>query len=115
MLMLGEAFATVDWAVALGYEGNGGRLSAGGANGFKLFSGGGSTVGLAGDAALLTTGRFILEAFFRIEFLLTRGKHEFCAAIAAGKGLVFVHNWGFLRFLFRNGKWACAGCPIACG
>ena len=84
LLCRSKASAAVDGAITLGNEGHRGRRSALRTSGLELLTGRGSAVRLAYLAAFLAAGRFVLEAFFRVELLLACGEHEFRAAIAAG-------------------------------
>ena len=49
-------------------------------------------------AAAGATAGLILEAFFSVEGLLTRGEHEFGATVATRERFVLIHGLEFLRF-----------------
>ena len=88
----GEALAAIHRAILPGLEGNLGLSTAVRAHGVVHHAG--STVvprGLVLLTALTATSRLVLKALFRVEFLLTGGKHEFVTAVTAHQRLVLIH------------------------
>ena len=93
--MRGETLAAVDGTVVLGNEGDTrGRAtcSTGGFVHLARFAVVGGSAGLPGRAAALTTGRLVLEALLRVEFLFACGEHEFRSAVLAYQRLVLIHG-----------------------
>lgn len=84
LLGRGKACAAIDGAITLGHKRHRGGRATLRAGRFVLLARRRSTIVFARLAAILATGRLVLEAFFCIELLLARGEHEFSAAIAAG-------------------------------
>jgi len=101
--MGGKALAAVDRAVASGLEGNLSGLSAGSADDIKHFPRTVGTAGLPGLTAGFAAGGLILEAFFRVEFLLSCGENEFRSAVFAHQCFVFVHVPGTPNILVKYG------------
>ena len=87
----GEALAAVNGAILAGLEGNLRFLPAIRADSRMHLALRLRGV-FAGVAAVLAALRLIHKAFFRIEFLLTGGEHEFRATFLADQSLVFVHG-----------------------
>jgi hypothetical protein len=92
------AVAAAKGTIFAGLEGDLGFTTAFGADYAEHFSFGTVVVALAlaGGAALRATGRFILEAFFSVEFLFGSRESEFGAAIFASQNLVFKSHLLFL-------------------
>jgi hypothetical protein len=88
---LGEAVAAVHGTVGLGLEGNLGLAAAGSADSGEILAGTTGSVLARVTAGLAALG-LILEALFRIEFLLTGGENELCAALFALQRFVFEHD-----------------------
>ena len=86
-----EAVAAVNGTIGLRLKGNTSFAAAGSAGRGEVLSGA-TGRGLAGIAASLAALGLVLEASFRIEFLLTSGENEFCSTLFANKGSVFVHS-----------------------
>ena len=87
---LGEALAAIDRTVGLGLKGNLGLAAAGSANSGEVLAGTAGSVLASVTAGLAALG-LILEALFRIEFLLTGGENEFLATFFTDQSFVFVH------------------------
>ena len=79
---LREALAAVDRTVRLRLKRNSGLAAAGSTGGREELAGTAGSV-LARIAAVLAALGLILEALFRIEFLLTGGENELCTALFA--------------------------------
>lgn len=96
-LSLAETIAAVNRTVVARLERNAAGLATGSADCLEHLASAAiaTRVLLASVAAGLAALRFVGEAFFREEFLLTRGKGEFLPAILADDDLVVVHKYLF--------------------
>jgi hypothetical protein len=88
---LREALAAVDRTVRLRLKRNSGLAAASSAGGREELAGTAGGVLARVTAGLAALG-LILEALFRIEFLLTSGENELCAALFALQRFVFEHD-----------------------
>ena len=88
---LGEALAAVNRTVRLGLKGDPSLAAAGSAGSSEELAGTAGGVLARVTAGLAALG-LILEALFRIEFLLTGGENELCAALFALQRFVFEHD-----------------------
>jgi len=88
---LREALTAVDRTVRLRLKRNSGLAAAGSAGSSEELSGSTDSVLASVTAGLAALG-LILEALFRIEFLLTGGENELCAALFALQRFVFEHD-----------------------
>jgi hypothetical protein len=88
---LREALTAVDRTVRLRLKRNSGLAAAGSAGSSEELAGTAGGVLARVTAGLAALG-LILEALFRIEFLLTGGENELCAALFALQRFVFEHD-----------------------
>jgi len=88
---LREALAAVDRTVRLRLKRNSGLAAAGSAGSSEELAGTAGVVLARVTAGLAALG-LILEALFRIEFLLTGSENELCAALFALQRFVFEHD-----------------------